>query len=332
MKEYISMNYRTFFFCTILSGLALLTGCDDKKPKVQETSAQQKAEDIEQQEILKYNAYVDTANYQPYNKNFSDEVNRHEEYIADYINKNKKITSYSTVDKTTIAGKKERIEKALAIKASISDLDASAEKYLNALNALIPINDELSLYADTKEYLSDDGKLFREKEPQLLALLKATATAEDDFDNKITEHDTVLIKKQFESQDKDTFMYYRNGIIYYEKVIVHEIAGLIEKNDTLALAKLNEDADTLNTLFKGYLKTKQANNSTCEYDIKSFISTTRDMSQKMKNSWDEYTKVDPHIRATYGHMNLPASTAESHYENLLRHFSSLIGNMNADRC
>lgn len=324
------MNYRTLFFCTILSGITLLTGCDDKKSKVQETSAQQKAEDIEQQEILKYNAYIDTVNYQPSNKNFSNEVTRHEEYVADYINKNEKITSYYAVEKTAIAEKKNRLEKAFAIKASIADLDAPAEKYLNALNALAPVNDELSLYADTKEYLTDDGKLFREKEPQLLALLKATATAEDEFENKITEHDTILVKKQFESQEKDSFLYYRNGIIYYEKIIIREVGDLIEKNDTPALAKLDEDTNTLNTLFKGYLKTQKVTNSSCEYDIKSFISRTRSMSQQLKNNWDKYTKIDTFMMSRP--TALPASSAEGDYKNLMSDFSSLVGFMNANNC
>lgn len=327
------MNYRTLFFCTILSGITLLTGCDDKKSKVQETSAQQKAEDIEQQEILKYNAYVDTANFHPYNnKNFSDEVERHEEYVENNINKNKKLTSYYTLNKSTITEKKRRLEKALAIKTPVTDLDASAEKYLNALNALNPVNEELSLYAETDEYLTDDGKLFREKEPQLLALLKATAIAEDEFENKIAEHDIILVKKQFESQQKDSFLYYRNGMVYYEKIIINEVGDLIEKNDTPALAKLDEDTNTLNTLFKGYLKTKQAGNSNCESNVKSFLSSSRNMSQDMKNSWDKYTKIDADIRATYGNLNLPASSAESDYENLMSYFSSLIDDMNANKC
>lgn len=338
------MNYKTLFFCCLLSGVILLTGCDDKKAEVQESSTTQQslslediqkisdAEDARQREILKYNAYVDTVNYQPYNRNFSDEVEKHQGYVEENINARNKLTSYYAIGKSVIEGKKQRLEKALAIKASIIDLDASAEKYLNALNALAPVNEELSLYADTKEYLTDDGKIFREKEPVLVALLKATASAEDEFENKITEHDTVLIKKQFESQEKDTFLYYRNGIVYYEKIIIHEVGDLMQKNNAPALAKLDEDTNTLSSLFKGYLKTKKESNLSCESDMKSFISTTRTMSQKMKDNWDKYTKVDPVIASHFANLNMPVSDAESDYKNMMNDFSTLVENMNADRC
>lgn len=65
------------------------------------------------------------------------------------------------------------------------------------------------------------------------------------------------MKKQFEAEKKDTFLYYRNGIIYYEKVIVSELDNLMTKNDTTSLAKLEADTNELNTLYKGYLKTKK---------------------------------------------------------------------------
>lgn len=338
------MNYKILFFCSLLSGVILLTGCDDKKAEVQENSSTQQslslediqkisdAEDAYQREILKYNAYVDTVNYQHFNGNFSDEFEKHQAYVDGNINERKKLTSYYAISKSAIEGKKQRLEKALAIKASIIDLDASAEKYLNALNALAPVNEELSLYADTKEYLTDDGKIFREKEPELVALLKATASAENEFENKITEHDTVLVKKQFESQEKDTFLYYRNGIIYYEKVIIHEVGDLVQKNNAPALAKLDEDTNTLASLFKGYLKTKKIANSSCENDMKSFISTTRSMSQKMKNNWDKYTKVDPFLASHHASLYISASDAGRDYKNMMSDFSTLVKNMNADRC
>ncbi len=326
------MNYKTFFFCTILSGIAMIAGCDNDKSSAKQTSARQESEEIKCQEIQKYNEYVATANYRPYINGLAESIEDHEEYVNKYVNKNNELTSYYALEKSLISGKIERLEKALAIKTPLDDLDAYAEKYLKALKALEPVNEELSLYADTKEYLSDEGKLFHEKEPQLLVLLKATVAAEDDFENKITEHDAILVKKQFEAEKKDTFLYYRNGIIYYEKVIVSELDNLMTKNDTNSLAKLEADTNELNTLYKGYLKTKNSKNSTCDSKIKSFIARSRTMSEEMKKDWDKYTEIDPNISPIKIKLQMSGSSADQEYKNLMSDFNYLIRDMNADRC
>lgn len=322
------MSYRNIFLCAILSGMFVLSGCDEKKANADDVAVKEQTQDNKQQEILKYNAYVEVSNYHPYLADLAKELEIQRDYMDKHIKNKAPLNSYHAVEKNNISGKRALLEKAVAIKVAIADIDASAEKFLQALKAAEPLNDELINYAKTSEYLTDNGKLFMEKEPQFVEKLEQVVAAEGEFEAQMTKHDQQLVKEQFDMAEKDSFEYYNYGIIYYEKAIVNRIGGLTAKIDEPELAQLEQDTNALSELLKGYAKINSKSTGTCIDDISSFISHSREMSHKMKVDGKKYIAINMETTIAL----LQTSAADRDFELLMRDFSSLIQSMNADRC
>lgn len=339
------MDYKKLFFFAILSGMTLIAGCDDKKGGSEnrvETPANLTEQNKKAQEILKYNAYVDVSNYQsyanlPYGEDFANQLLKQKQFMADYIKKDKPLDNYSNLRKDPISGKIERLEKAVAINASLPKLDNAAATYLQQLKTLQPLNDELSLYADTKEYLIDKGDLFKQKGPRLIAQIEEVIKAENAFQDEMTQHDNQLVKAQFESSEKNSLAYFRNGVIYYEKIISHDMGDQLDQVDNDTLARIDANTNTLADLMKSYDKMKSVSSNTCTSDITRFIASSRSMTKKMRDDAKHYLASNDaysdELKASSPvYRKLSESSAESDFENLMSHFSSLIDNMNANRC
>lgn len=339
------MNYKKLFFFAILSGLTLIAGCDDKKSS-RETSAETSANLTEQnkkaQEILKYNAYVDVTNFQPYarlpfGEDIEDELAKQKQFMADLSKNKEPLDNYYNLRESPISGKIERLEKALAVNASLPDLDDTAAKYLQHLKTLQSLNNELSLYASSKEYLEDKGEFFKSKGPQLISQLEAVIKAQNEFEDKMTQHDNELVKEQFKSAPKDTVEYFRNGIIYYEKIIIYDFENQLNKFDSATLAKIDTNTATLAGLMKKYDNVKTVRSNTCTTNIAMFVASSRRMVKSMKDDEKHYfSRSDAYPEALQAkspvYRKLAQSPAEKDFRNLMRHFSGLIDDMNANHC
>lgn len=262
----ILYKWKKLALCILLASTTTITACDDNKSTKTATSendTQKQVRDKEQHQIVKYNAYIDVANAEFITDGFSGDFEKQMQFINDNIENKKPLKNYFAVNDNNIQGKKKGLENALKMEGNLAELDVAAEQYLQALNVLEPLNQELSMYGSTKEYLSDGGKLFMEKEPALFEQLKKVLLAEDEFKEQIQILDEKNIKQTFDSAKKESLSYYKIGVIYYGKLISREIKEAISQADNTGLAKLDENINLMNTLVKGYDKTKTVTGGTC---------------------------------------------------------------------
>ncbi|MCE9904509.1 DUF3829 domain-containing protein, partial [Hafnia paralvei] len=188
---------------------------------------------------------------------------------------------------------------------------------------------EYMTYGSTKEYLSDGGKLFMEKEPALFEQLKKVLLAEDEFKEQIL--DEKNIKQTFDSAKKESLSYYKIGVIYYGKIISREIKESISQTDNTGLAKLDENINLMNTLVKGYDKTKTVTGGTCLSSMTLFLASARTISNELKHDRTEYTTVPPAAFPGIASMQR-GSPAQQEANTMNDNLSSVIDSFNTDGC
>lgn len=210
---------KTIKQCCLTSLIAMAcfasAGCDDQKNSagaMPDPAAQQ--ENTEQQEIAKFNAYVDAANGFTYSA--ASDLAKHIDYMKRQ-KKNGDYDAYWVADDTSLKRMAERLGEARAMKPAMADLDAPAESYGNALNAALPLVKELNDYQDSKGMLADGGQKAREKEEQYVTLMTTLAGAQQNFNTALEKRDDANLRHTFESAKKGSPDYYRSGIALYAK-------------------------------------------------------------------------------------------------------------------
>lgn len=205
--------------CFLASFIAMAcfagSGCDDQKNSagaMPDPAAQQ--ENTEQQEIAKFNAYVDAANSFSYSA--ASDLGKHIDYMKRQ-KKNGDYDAYWVADDVSLKRMADRLSEARAMKPAMADLDAPAESYGNALNAALPLLKELNDYQDSKGMLADGGQKAREKEEQYVTLMTTVAGAQHNFDTALEKRDDANLRHTFESAEKGSPDYYRSGIALYAK-------------------------------------------------------------------------------------------------------------------
>lgn len=205
--------------CCLASLIAMAcfasVGCDDQKNSagaMPDPAAQQ--ENTEQQEIAKFNAYVDAANGFSYSA--ASDLAKHIDYMKRQ-KKNGDYDAYWVADDTSLKRMAEHLSEARAMKPAMADLDAPAESYGNALNAALPLVKELNDYQDSKGMLADGGQKAREKEEQYVTLMTTLAGAQQNFNTALEKRDDANLRHTFESAKKGSPDYYRSGIALYAK-------------------------------------------------------------------------------------------------------------------
>ncbi|UXO86244.1 YiiG family protein [Brucella intermedia] len=195
-----------------LSAGVCLAGCNDQKDE--QSTAEVEQSSAQQQEIAKYNTYIDAANG---SASFAANLADHLKYYQETLEKGRELKNYSVESPYNIKRMRETLDKALALPAEPPEIDEAAKALTAALKEVEPLNTELDSYAQANGYLADKGKKAREKDGDYVAAMAKVAAAEKDFYNGISKRDEVNTRAAFEQAQKDSVEYFRAGIIFYSK-------------------------------------------------------------------------------------------------------------------
>jgi len=221
---------------------AFLSGCD-KSDNTQGVASRdqehQEEKSSSQAEIEKYNIYVEAANR---GGDFATTLEKRRVEYSETLASGKKLTSYYMFSGYDISILQDNLNKALELSYPMPELDEPAKGMLVALAKLQPIHAELANYANSKGYLSDDGKKAREMEPLLDEALEAVAVEQAKFYAGISKRDEINIQTAFDSAEKDSLGYYRAGIVLYAKQSVRLSGDFFRTSGALEATKPFEDS------------------------------------------------------------------------------------------
>lgn len=299
-----------------------LSACNDQKS----SSEQPTQSSAEQQEIAKYNAYVEVANSltTPFAKALAD----YRDYREPAVTSGKKLDDYSVASSLTVTRIKEKLAKAAALPFAMPEIDAPAKGFEEALAKFEPINSELSNYADSKGYLADGGKKAREQNAGYVAALTEVAKAEVDFLAGIQKRDEINTQTAFDKAPKDTEDYYRAGLILHAKKAIRLSDAVFEKQGSKEAiepfrASLDQVAATADGLDK---KSREKTSSGCAATMKAindFLALGRTVIQHAENG--DYVPNDSAAWNVNNPVQYDAGTLQ------LR-FNAMIGIFNYPRC
>lgn len=134
----------------------------------------------EREQADKLNAYVEAYNRLLQWDRFDEILQQYRKYNAKLRKDDRPIDRYD-FSRHDLSGPIKDLNKALAIEAKIPELDAAAVVWKASLEAADPLFNEASVYATTKEYLSDKGVKARQMDGPLVAALIAADHATDAF-------------------------------------------------------------------------------------------------------------------------------------------------------
>lgn len=232
-----------------VAGTLVLSGCNDDNTQAQQSETPELS--AEQQDIAKYNAFIEVAN----GARFAETLISYQKYYAEKIQKKKPLTDYSVVSPYNIKMTRENLDKALALTGNLPELDATAKPLNDALVKLEPINAELNNYAESKGYLSDKGKKAQEKDAEYIAALTDVVKAQEAFLDAISKRDEINTRTAFEKAEKDSVDYYRAGIVLYAKQAANRSQDFFESAGEQKTADaFNESLDKLNEMADGWNK------------------------------------------------------------------------------
>lgn len=213
------LNMKSLLAGLLLVGGICLAGCNDQKKAESAAPAEQLS--AEQQQIAKYNTYIDAANG---SSSFGAGLADHLKYYQEALQKGQELKHYSVENPYNIKRMRETLDTALAMPTELPEIDKAAKALTAALKEVEPLNTELSNYAQSNGHLADEGKKAREKDPQYVAAMKKVAELEVEFYNGIRQRDEVNTRTAFEQAPKDSAEYFRAGMILYAK----QAAGLAD--------------------------------------------------------------------------------------------------------
>jgi hypothetical protein len=310
----------------LLAATLMLAACGDDNAKPEAKTAEASTA---QAEIVKYNQYVDAAN--SINQSFEETLDQYEQYMVPKLADKKPVKDYVIGNDIMVLRTKEKLEKALAMKPAIPEIDAAAKDFAQALGKLAPLSTDLQNYAAAKTFLSDNGALAREKSPAYVAALTEVAKAESAFYHGISVKDTANTKEAFEKAKKDTVAYYRAGMVYYGKSTLNQASGIFDgtglgdKKDAF-----KQDLDKLNEMALGFdKKTREADPKGCASTMmqaNGFLAAGRKV---LENTESGRYKEDA---ARTGAFKMLRPTIVDDAYSLRQKFNNLINNLNVSRC
>lgn len=316
----MSFQMKPLFAALVVAGTLVLSGCnDDNKQASQQPEAAQVS--AEQQDILKYNAFIDAANGTSFAKDLAD----HLKYYADDIKNKKPLANYSVVNTYNIKTTREELDKALALPGNLPELDATGKPLKDALAKLEPINAELDNYAKSKGFLADDGKKAQEKEAEFVAALTEVAKTQNAFFEAIAKRDELNTRAAFEKAPKDTIEYYRAGLIVYAKEAANRSDAFFEtkgeQKATDALKEsLNKTAEMVDGWNKKVTEAKPGGCSSTTMAMNSFLSSGRNAIAHAARG--DYQRGQGMLM---GPMQMDA-------QSFTQDFNNLINKLNEQRC
>jgi hypothetical protein len=317
---------RPLCMSALLAATLMLAACGDDNAKPEAKTAEASTA---QAEIVKYNQYVDAAN--SINQSFEETLDQYEQYMVPKLADKKPVKDYVIGNDIMVLRTKEKLEKALAMKPAIPEIDAAAKDFAQALGKLAPLSTDLQNYAAAKTFLSDNGALAREKSPAYVAALTDVAKAESAFYHGISVKDTANTKEAFEKAKKDTVAYYRAGMVYYGKSTLNQASGIFDgtglgdKKDAF-----KQDLDKLNEMALGFdKKTREADPKGCASTMmqaNGFLAAGRKV---LENTESGRYKEDA---ARTGAFKMLRPTIVDDAYSLRQKFNNLINNLNVSRC
>lgn len=299
-----------------------LSACNDQKSSAE----QQTQSSAEQQEIAKYNAYVDVAN--SLNSPFAKELADYRAYREPEVTSGKPLENYSVVSTLSVTQIREKLTKAAALPFAMPEIDAPAKSFEDALAKFEPINSDLSNYAESKGYLADSGKKAKEQNAGFVAALTEVANAETAFLSGIQKRDEINTQAAFDKATKDTDDYYRAGVILYSKKAVRLGDAVFEQQGSKdAVDPFRASLDQVAAMADGFnAKSKEKDPKGCPAMTKAindFLALGRTVVQHAEKG--DYV---PDGSATWK-LNNPIRYDAG---TLLLRFNAMIGLFNYPRC
>ncbi|SCM71992.1 conserved exported hypothetical protein [uncultured Pleomorphomonas sp.] len=300
-----------------------LSACNDQKSSAE----QQTQSSAEQQEIAKYNAYVETAN--SLNTPFAKELSDYRQYREPDVISGNKLDNYSVASSLAVTNIREKLGKATALPFAMPEIDAPAKSFEEALKKFEPIDSELGNYADSKGYLSDGGKKARERNAAYVAALTDVANAEAAFLSGIEKRDELNTRTAFEKAAKDSQDYYRAGLILNAKQAVRLGDAVFETQGSKeAIEPFRASLDQVAAMADGWdRKVKEATPNGCTSmmgAINDFLALGRTVIQHA-----EHGDYVPRPDAPAWNLNNALQYDQGTFQ--LR-FNAMIGIFNYPRC
>lgn len=300
-----------------------LSACGEDKPK--QPDAPKVSAD--QAEIQKYNAYVGVAN--SVTDSYGGALEKYQKYVQPVIEgKEKKDVQYYAsfyMDRT-----REQLDKAVAMKPEMAELDGPARKYIEALTKAAPLYNDMTQYISAKTYTSDNGAHGREIQPAFIESMTALAAAQEGFFEGIEAKDRARTKAEFESARKDTVAYFRAGMVYYSKDAMDQAEGVFDgtglggKKDAF-----KQSVDQFNTMATRFdAKMRESNQKGCSsfmMDANAFTAIGRSIVQRTDDG--TYVK-EAKDRKPY----MPQTQAVRDAYDLRQKFNNVVSAMNTNRC
>lgn len=319
------MNYRMMIGATLVATSALLAGCGDK-PDASAT-AQPSQSAAEQQQIEKYNLYVDVAN--SLTTSFQEARENYLTQQMPLLQGKEAPTSMRIENDIFVDRSATQLDTAAAIDAPIVEIDAAAKDFSVALKALSPLSHELNNYANSKGYLADNGDKARQLSKDYLAALTLVAQKEAAFYKGLGDRDQALTKEAFDKAPKDTAAYYRAGLIYYGKVNNGDASVLFAApNDPKALDAFEKSLALVADAATGWNKkvTEQSAKSgkSCSggmLEINDFLGQSRSLIKDIKDG--VFKREETGIMARMSRSNIvnSANRYNSKYSNVINRFN-----------
>lgn len=307
----------------VLSAGVMLAGCgdDDAKSQAAPAAAAAAKSNSAQAEIIKYNSYVDAAN--SITSSFGEMLGKYEQYALPELKSGEPLKSFAVQTDGHVDRVKARLDKALEQDVTIAELDGPAKAFSEALGTLAPLSRELANYASSRAYMADNGALAREKSPAYVAALTEAAKTEAAFFRGMSEKDLANVKATFTAAEKDTFNYYRAGLVYYGKASLAEADGIFEGTGLgEQQAAFKQALDSMNEMALGYDKTgPKSDLSGCGSHINGYLAAGR-------------TVLEHSADGTYAKPKGFALTSamDSDGSRLRQNFSNMITTFNQRRC
>lgn len=283
----------------------------------------------DQSEMQKYNAYVEAANMGQVS--FAETLETYRKSIQPAFDGKKDMANLFFPSEPGIGRIKEQLDKAIAMKPDMVELDGPARAYSAALGKVDPLYRDMANYVEAKTYMSDKGAHGRDIQPALIAALENLATAQADYMKGIDAKDRARIKAEFEATEKDTLDYYRMGMVYHIKESMDHASGVLDGKglgDQKDAFKASLDQfNTMGTKFEN--KVRETNKAGCPgfmLHVNAYLAAGRNIIQRTEDG--TYAK-DSKNGSSFMLMK-PQQAQDA--ETLLQDYNNVISNINIKQC
>lgn len=283
----------------------------------------------DQGELQKYNAYVEAANMGQVS--FAKTLETYRKSIEPAFDGKKDMTNLFFPSEPGIGRIKEQLDKAIAMKPDMAELDGAGRAYSDALGKVDPLYRDMANYIEAKTYTSDKGAHGREIQPSLITALENLATAQSAYMKGIDAKDRARIKAEFEATKKDTLDYYRMGMVYHIKESIDHASGVLDGKglgDQKDAFKASLDQfNIMGTKFEN--KIRETNKDGCPgfmLHVNAYLAAGRNIIQRTEDG--TYAKESKNNSSFM--LMKPQQTQDG--ETLLQNYNDVISNINIKQC